>query len=93
MVNRWGSELQLLLHEDDSRGLWSITVQFPWCQLAISGEGRPPTSGDVWQLNLARIISNGSNSEYLFWRPTVTSTPQINLMDALGKLFLSSSLC
>ena len=89
--HQWDSALQLVLHEQESQGCWSAAVCFPWRNFSIPGEGHAPAVGDVWRLNLARIISDGPRSEYLLWRPSFTPTPNILQTQALGNLFFLGS--
>ena len=63
-----------------------VQVVLPLNHLLLLWPEAPPKEGSVWRLNLARIIEIEEETEYLLWRPSFSTYPDVLDPAAFGNL-------
>jgi alpha-galactosidase len=84
----WISNLDLQTDLDRQAGVWLTLFRIPFKNL-LADPGQFPETGDMWRINLFRILGREPHRSYLAWRPTFTETPDFHVPDAFGNLLFT----
>jgi len=83
---KWESRAEVEIVPGEKGLSRHLQVALPLHDLLLLWSEAPPQEGSVWRLNLARIIEIEEESEYLLWRPSFSTYPDVLDPAAFGNL-------
>ncbi len=83
---KWESRAEVEIVPGDKGLSHHLQVALPLHDLLLLCSEASPQEGSVWRLNLARIIEIEEETEYLLWRPSFSTYPDVLDPAAFGNL-------
>ncbi len=84
---QWSSDSDLTVSIGQEERIWRAFLALPFRPILRASQcSGNPEVGDVWGINLARIVGSENTREVAIWRPPYTAQPDFHQTACLGNL-------